>query len=55
LALALACRRLGDPRILVLPAESAEEAALAGGLDIRSARHLLDVARSLRNGDEAQP
>jgi magnesium chelatase family protein len=55
LALALACRQSSDPRTLVLPQDSAAEAALAGGLDIRSARHLLDVARSLRVGDDAQP
>ena len=38
------------PRALVLPAESAREAALAGELTIHSAAHLLDVVRALLPG-----
>ncbi len=47
LAMALALRRRGFARALVLPAASAQEAALASGLVIHSAAHLLDVVRAL--------
>ena len=55
LALALALQRRGAERALVLPAASAEEAALVEGLDIRAAHHLLEVVRSLLPGDAAAP
>jgi magnesium chelatase family protein len=55
LALALALRRQGDARTLVLPSASAEEAALVEGVDVRGAAHLLDVVAALLPGDAAQP
>jgi magnesium chelatase family protein len=55
LALALALRREGPHRSLVLPALSAREAALAKGLDVRAADHLLDVVRAMAPGDEEAP
>ena len=51
LALALALRRQHPQRALVLPAASAREAALARGLDVRTADHLLDVVRAMAPGD----
>lgn len=54
LAMALALRRLGAARALVLPAASAREAALVDGLRIHSASHLLDVVAALVPGDQAQ-
>jgi len=53
LAMALALRRIGASRALVLPRASAEEAALVEGLDIRAATHLLDVVAALQPGDAA--
>ena len=49
LAMALALQRepAGAPRALVLPAESAAQAALAAGPVIHAAAHLLDVVRAL--------
>ena len=55
LAMALAARRAGAERVLVLPEASAREAALVEGLHPRAARHLLDVVRSLVSGDEHEP
>ena len=59
LAMSLALRRHGRPvpRALVLPAASAQEAALASGLAIHGAAHLLDVVRALLPADhvEARP
>ncbi len=55
LALALAVRHEGAARILVLPEASAREAALAGQVDVRAARHLLDVVAALQPGDAAIP
>ena len=55
LAMGLALARHGAPRALVLPAGSAQEAALVDGLDIHSAAHLLDVVRAFVPGDAAQP
>jgi magnesium chelatase family protein len=55
LALALALQRHGTDRALVLPAMSAEEAALVDGLDIRAAQHLLDVVRALLPGESVVP
>ena len=55
LALALAVRHEGASRILVLPEASASEAALAERVDVRSARHLLEVVAALQPGDAAQP
>jgi len=52
LALALALRRQGTDHALVLPAASAREAALARGLDVRAATHLLDVVRAMALGDD---
>jgi len=52
LALALALRRQRSARVLVLPAASACEAALAPGLDVRSAVHLLEVVRAMAAGDQ---
>jgi magnesium chelatase family protein len=51
LALALAVRRAGLQRVLVLPEVSAAEAARVEGLDIRSARHLCDVVQALLPGE----
>jgi magnesium chelatase family protein len=55
LAMALAMRRAGVARCLVLPADSAAAAALVSGLDIRAARHLTEVVHSLLPGDAAVP
>ena len=55
LAMALAARRGGAQRVLVLPEASAREAALIDGLQPRVARHLLDVVRALLPGDAAVP
>ena len=54
-ALALAHRRAGAGRALVLPAASAAQAALVEGVDVRAAAHLLDVVRALQPGDAATP
>jgi magnesium chelatase family protein len=51
LALSLALRAQDPQRVLVLPAASAREAALARGLDVRTADHLLDVVRAMTPGD----
>ena len=51
LALSLALRAQDPQRVLVLPAASAREAALARGLDVRAADHLLDVVRAMTPGD----
>jgi magnesium chelatase family protein len=48
LALALALRREGAQRSLVLPQASAEAAARAGGVRVCAAGHLLDVVRAMR-------
>ncbi len=53
LALALAMRRRHAQRTLVLPAVSAQQAALATGLDVREAQHLLDVVRAMRDEPDA--
>jgi magnesium chelatase family protein len=55
LAMALAVRRAGVRRILVLPQESAEAAAHVSGLDIRAAHDLLQVVRALQPGEPAAP
>lgn len=55
LAMALALRRAGGTRELVLPRANAVEAALVPGLAPRAAAHLLDVVRSLLPGDAATP
>ncbi|HEY6354879.1 MAG TPA: magnesium chelatase domain-containing protein, partial [Burkholderiaceae bacterium] len=52
LALALALRRQGSHRALVLPTASAREAALAPGLDVHAADHLLEVVRAMAAGDD---
>jgi magnesium chelatase family protein len=51
LALALAVRESGCARRLVLPAQSAAEAARVEGVDIRSARHLGEVVQAFLPGD----
>ena len=48
LAMALAVRRTHGARALVLPRDSACEAALVDGLAVRAAAHLLDVVRVLQ-------
>ena len=55
--MALALKRQGrsPDRALVLPEASATEAALVGGLEIRAARHLLDVVRALAPGVDPEP
>ena len=55
LALALAVRHEGASRTLVLPEQSANEAALAERVDVRAARHLLDVVAALQPGNAAVP
>lgn len=52
LAMALAVRREAEPRPLLLPEASALEAALVDGLDVRAARHLLDVVAALQPNSE---
>ena len=47
LALALGLRKLHSTRALVLPAASAEDAAMVDGVTVYGARHLLDVVRWL--------
>ena len=51
LAMGLALKRMQSTRALVLPAQSAQEAALVEGLVIHSARHLLDVVKAMLPGD----
>ncbi|MCP5270546.1 MAG: YifB family Mg chelatase-like AAA ATPase [Burkholderiaceae bacterium] len=51
-ALALGLRRSGGGT-LVLPADSAAEAARVPGVAVQAARHLLDVVASLQPGDAA--
>jgi len=51
LALALAVRESGCARRLVLPAQSAAEAARVEGVDIRAARHLSEVVQAFVPGD----
>ena len=53
LAMGLALKRMQSTRALVLPAQSAQEAALVEGLAIHSARHLLDVVKAMLPGDAA--
>ena len=54
LAMALAMRRIGSSRALVLPEASAREAALVEGLKIHPAAHLLDVVQALVPDEAAQ-
>jgi magnesium chelatase family protein len=54
-ALALAVRRAGAAHALVLPQESARQAALVEGVDVREAAHLVDVVGALQPGDAAPP
>lgn len=54
LAMALAMRRIGSARALVLPEASAREAALVEGLKIHPAAHLLDVVQALLPDESAQ-
>jgi magnesium chelatase family protein len=55
LAIALALRRQDSERLLVLPEQSAAEAALVEDLPVLAARHLLDVVQALTPGDLQQP
>lgn len=55
IALAFAARRAGARRSLVLPADSAAQAALVDDVVIYGARHLLDVVTALQPGDDAPP
>jgi magnesium chelatase family protein len=55
LALALASRRSGLLRTLVLPAPSARIAAQVPALDVRAAASLAEVVAALLPGDAAQP
>lgn len=57
LAMALALQRepAEAPRALVLPAESAAQAAQVGGTPVLAATHLLDVVRALLPGESAIP
>jgi len=55
LALALAMRRSGSTRTLVLPEASATAAALVPGLTVRSAGHLTQVVRSLLDAASSEP
>lgn len=55
LAIALALRREGAGRALVLPAESAAEAALVDGVAVHGAAHLLEVVAAFLPGEAAQP
>ena len=48
LALALAARREGSARALVLPLDSAQEAARVPGVDVRAARDLAQVVQALQ-------
>lgn len=52
LALALAVRESGCQRRLVLPAQSAAEAARVEGVDVRSARNLGEVVQAFLPGDD---
>ncbi len=57
LAMALAAAH-DDPaprRAMVLPLESAEQAARVDGVCVHAARHLLDVVRALQPGEAAEP
>ena len=56
LAMALALQTQGPPaRALVLPAASAEEAALVAGIEIHGAKHLLELVEALRPDDPDNP
>jgi magnesium chelatase family protein len=55
LALALAARRAGTPRALVLPSVSARAAAQVPGLDVRAAETLAEVVAALLPGADAVP
>lgn len=53
IALAFAARRAGAQRALVLPHDSAQQAALVEGVVLHGARHLMDVVSALQPGDDA--
>lgn len=55
MALAAAHEEAGPRRAMVLPLESAEQAARVAGVRVHAARHLLDVVRALQPGDAAEP
>jgi magnesium chelatase family protein len=55
LAMALAAAHEGSVRAMVLPAESAAQAAHVTGARIHAASHLLDVVRALQPGEGVEP
>jgi magnesium chelatase family protein len=55
LALALGARRDTEPRRLVLPLASAQEAARAAGAEVYGAAHLTEVVQAMLPGEAAQP
>jgi len=55
LAMALSLRHLGASRALVLPIESAHEAALVPDLPVVGAAHLLEIVAALQPGDAVPP
>jgi magnesium chelatase family protein len=55
MALAAAQDAPGARRAMVLPADSAAQAARIDGVRIHAASHLLDVVRALLSGDAARP
>jgi magnesium chelatase family protein len=55
MALAAAHEAAEPPRAMVLPTESASQAARVDGVAIHAAGHLLEVVRSLLTGDAAEP
>ncbi len=55
MALAAAHESADPPRAMVLPIESASQAARVDGVAIHAAAHLLEVVRSLLPGDSAEP
>ncbi len=55
MALAAAHDAAAPRRAMVLPRESAEQAARVDGMCVHAARHLLDVVRALQPGEAAEP
>ena len=55
MALAAAHESGGAQRAMVLPAESAAQAARVAGVRVHAAAHLLEVVRALQAGDEVEP
>lgn len=55
MALAAAHEEAAPCRAMVLPLQSAEQAARVEGVRVHAARHLLDVVRALQPGEAAEP